>query len=133
MHGRLWTMGALVICTACAEPTAPPTIRDAEQQVDAVVVDVNWAMQDGWKVGGLDRLVWVQVDTAVAPKVFRVERSGAVTDARAMAAARASFDRALPRLQRALDLLWRLGGRDVIVSVQEAPPHYLRYPARGAQ
>ena len=134
MQGRGRLVGALVLVAGCGGATAPDvpmTVREAEVQVDAAVTPVNWAVQDAWLVGGRDLLVWVQIDTARAPQLFQVVRDGPIIDAIALARHRAAFARALPALQRATELLWALGGRDVIVSAEgtaSSPPHYFRLP-----
>lgn len=135
MRRMMMAIGLVLVagCSRATEPTAPLTVRDAEVQVDAAVTPVNWAVQDAWLVGGRDLLVWVQIDTAVAPRLFQVVRDGPVTDAAALARHRAVFAQALPALQRAADLLWALGGRDVLVSAEGtlvSPPHYFRLPRK---
>lgn len=47
-----------------------------------------------------------------------------------------AFDEAITRLAWAQEDLWRLGGRDIVVSVQldsSLAPHYFRLPRQGAR
>lgn len=82
-HGLLWTLVALLSLAGCDGATAPDrervpvTREEAMQRFDQAIVQLGWAQQDLWRMGGRDIVVFVQIDSSLPPYYFRLPRKPA--------------------------------------------------------
>lgn len=77
---RLVALLALALIASCKDSTGvtvPRTRAQASRALDEALVQLNWAQQDLYRLGGRDIVVSVQLDTALAPHYFRLPRQGA--------------------------------------------------------
>lgn len=73
----LITLALLASCRDSTGATLPRTREQASRALDEALVQLNWAQQDLYRLGGRDIVVSVQLDTALAPHYFRLPRQGA--------------------------------------------------------
>lgn len=76
---RCLILGLLLAAVSCKDATGAPVpqTRDAASKaLDAALVQLNWAQQDLFRLGGRDIVVSVQLDSTLAPHYFRLPRKG---------------------------------------------------------
>lgn len=72
----LLALALLASCKDSTGATVPRTREQASKALDEALVQLNWAQQDLYRLGGRDIVVSVQLDTALAPHYFRLPRQG---------------------------------------------------------
>jgi len=70
-------LALLLAAAACGDtsaPAAPPSRDAALRRFDDAITALNWAQHDLFALGGRDIVVFVQLDSNLAPHYFRLPR-----------------------------------------------------------